>query len=160
MLVQPNLGAYVSDTLRRVRHDVYRSFHLAWPSEETDCPDCALDELTQSADNITCLTCDGLGTVLTWATAEVYGRIQHYDFVTLVASGLPPGVEIGDAVIYVSEDVKDIITGYVRASDYGYVFLDSDTYRVFSVAATGVGHQEEWRVELKRAQIDARASGY
>ena len=160
MLAPANTRAYVKKLLGRVRQDIYRPLHLVWPLDESECTECAMDEFTQAADNITCMVCKGLGVVLTWTSAEVRGRIQHYDFVSLAASGLPPGVEVGDAVIYVSEDVKDIIVDYLRASKYGYVFLDSDTYKPFSVAATGVGHSEEWRVELKRSDIDARAPGF
>ena len=85
--------------------------------------------------------------------------MQHYDFVKLSAAGLPPGIEVGDSVVYVSEDVKDMIVN-IRQSEFGYVFLDEDTYRPFSIEPTGVGHKDEWRIELKRTQIDARAAGY
>lgn len=151
---------YTSTTLETVRQQIYRPFHLVWPSSESDCPDCSFDEFTQSADDVTCATCMGLGKVYTWTHAEVYGRIQHYDFVTLAASGLPPGVEVGDVVVYVSEDIKDIIVSNVRTAQYGYVFVDDDTFWPISVTPTGVGHQDEWRVELKRKQIDVRPTGY
>ncbi|NIQ88599.1 MAG: hypothetical protein GWN93_05785 [Deltaproteobacteria bacterium] len=154
-----NDRAFTEGTLRDVRQHTYRSFHLVWPSAETDCPDCAFEDFTQSGDSITCATCEGLGKILTWAKAEVYGRIQHYDFVTLAASGLPPGVEVGDVVVYVSREVKDMALD-VRQSQYGYLFIDSDTYRPVSVAPTGVGHQDEWRIELKRSEMDVRPTGY
>ena len=151
---------FTGSTLRDVRHGTYRSLHLVWPTDESDCPDCSFDAFTQSGDNITCETCRGTGKVLTWGQAEAVGRIQHYDFVTLSASGLPPGVEVGDVVIYVSKDVKDMVAGSVRPSQYGYLFIDSDTYRPVSVAPTGVGHQDEWRIELKRTEMDVRPTGY
>jgi len=151
---------FTEETLRDVRQYTYRPTYLVWPSAETECPDCSFEEFTQSADDITCATCEGLGKVLTWATAKVQARIQHYDFVTLMASGLPPGVEVGDTVVYVSKEVKDMVVDSVRPSQYGYLFIDSDTYRPVSVAPTGVGHQDEWRMELKRTEMDVRPTGY
>ena len=151
---------FTEGTLRDVRQHTYRPFYMVWPSAETDCPDCAFEDFTQSGDDITCQTCKGLGRVLAWSTAEVYGRIQHYDFVTLAASGLPPGVEVGDVVVYVSKEVRDMLTNNVRQSQYGYLYIDSDTYKPVSVAPTGVGHQDEWRIELKRAEMDVRPTGY
>jgi hypothetical protein len=146
-------------TLRDVRQQTYRSFHMVWPTAEDDCPECSFDDFTQSADDITCQCCNGTGKLLTWANAEVYGRIQHYDFVTLSASGLPPGVEVGDVVLYVSEDVKNMVL-VVRENQFGYLLIDSDTYKPVSIAPTGVGHRDEWRIELKRTEVDVRPVGY
>lgn len=151
---------YTSETLRGVRHGTYRPFRLVWPAHVSSCPDCSFDQFTQSGDNVTCQSCKGTGKVFTWTTAEVYGRIQHYDFVTLSAAGVHPGVEIGDVVVYVSGDVKDMIADKVRSDQYGYVFVDSDTYRPISFGPTGVGHIDEWRIELKRTEMDVRVSGY
>lgn len=149
--------AWVERTLRGLRSN-YRSFHLLLPTE-TDCPDCGYDELTDSALDIACTTCNGIGKVIEWSPLEVHGRVQHYDFVKLSAAGIPPGIEVGDSVAYISSEIKEAVLD-LRESPRGYVYLDGDTYRPWSVQPTGVGHADEWRVELKRTKVDVRASGY
>ena len=148
----------VDRTLRGVRGN-YRAFSVVYPTTETECATCGFDEFTQSAKDSTCPTCLGIGKTFTWAAIQIYGRLQHYDFVKLSAAGIPPGIEVGDMVCYVSEEAKDAIVE-ARASNYGYAYIDNDTYRPFSIQPTGVGHADEWRVEWKRAKIDVRASGY
>jgi len=148
----------IDKTLRGVRAN-YRSFHLVYPASKTECTACGFDELTQSAQDVNCLTCNGVGYTFTWTTLEVYGRLQYYDFVTLAASGLPPGIELGDAVSYVSEDVKGAAIE-VRSSPYGYALIDSNRFRPYSIQPTGVGHADEWRVEWKRMEMNTYASGY
>lgn len=148
----------VERTLAGVRNN-YRSFHIAYPVTETECGTCGFDEFTQSALDPSCPECDGIGKTFTWATLEVLGRLQHYDFIKLSAAGIPPGIEVGDLVTYTSGDVKDSILE-ARASRYGYAYIDGDTYRPFSIQPTGVGHADEWRTEWKRTKVDARATGY
>lgn len=142
----------VQSTLSRVRGN-YRTFLLVWPTAETECTACGFDELTQSAKDSSCATCDGIGKTLTWVTVEVQGRLQHYDFVKLAAAGIPPGIEIGDVVSYISKDVKDAVLD-LRASQFGYALIDSETFRPYSVVPDGVGHADEWRVEWKRTEVD------
>jgi hypothetical protein len=156
-MLGPSDRAWVKGVLDQLRPN-YRSFHLLVPTE-TDCTVCGYDEFTDSALDSACTTCNGLGRTVTWTALEVKGRVQHYDFVKLSAAGLPPGIEIGDSVAYVSPEVKDAVLD-LRESPRGYVYLDSDTYRPWSVQPTGVGHADEWRVELKRTNVDARADGY
>lgn len=153
MLLTPGDRAQINKTLSGVRGN-YRSFRLLWPASKTECPDCGFDELTQSAKDISCTTCDGLGYTFTWSDVEVYGRIQHYDFVALAAHGIPPGIEVGDCVTYISTDVKDMVLD-VRESRWGYAYIDDQTFKPYGVTPTGVGHADEWRVEWKRTELDA-----
>ena len=148
----------VERTLGSVRGN-YRSFTVVYPTTETECGTCGFDEFTQSAKDISCPECLGIGRTFTWATVEIYGRLQHYDFVKLSAAGIPPGIEVGDAVGYISESAKGAVLE-ARASRYGYAYIDGETYRPFSVQPTGVGHAEEWRVEWKKTNVDIHATGY
>lgn len=148
----------IERTLSEIRRN-YRPFYLVYPRAEDECPDCGFDELTQSAKNIDCTTCNGIGKTFSWATMQVYGRLQYYDFITLSAAGIAPGIEIGDAVCYISPEVKDIVLA-LRESSYGYALIDGNTFRPMSIQPTGVGHADEWRIEWKRWKADVRASGY
>jgi hypothetical protein len=153
------MRSYVEGVLDNVRQAVYRPFYLVWTSSETECTDCAYNEFTQSADNITCEACGGTGKVLSWTSAEIHGRIQHMDMVALSAAGLPPGIDVGDAVVYVSEDMKEAIEEHGNSHN-GYIFLDGDRYKPYGINPTGVGHRSEWRVELKRTTMSVNANGY
>lgn len=158
-MLEPADRREVERTLASVRGN-YRSFYLVWPQGEIECPECGFDEFTQSAKDVSCTVCDGVGKIPDgWVAHQVYGRLQYYDFVTLVATGVTPGIEVGDIVSYVSTDTKGAVLR-LRQSRYGYALIDADTFRPFSVAPTGVGHADEWRVEWKRKQMDVRATGY
>lgn len=157
-MLAPSDRRAIEKTLSGIRNN-YRSFSLHYPRSEDDCPDCGFDELTQSALDPACPTCEGTGKVLSWVTIVAFGRLQYYDFVTLSVTGIAPGIEIGDVVCYISTSVKDAVLA-LRASPYGYAYIDGDTFRPFSVQPTGVGHSDEWRVEWKRSKVDARATGY
>jgi len=150
---------FVDNTLHEIRRG-YRDIAVVYPTEETVCTECGgQEEFTQSAFDAFCTTCNGTGYTFTWATVLISGRIQHYDFVKLSQAGLPPGIEIGDAVIYVSVAAKEAIEE-VRGSPYGYVYIDGQTYRPWSIEPTGVMYADDWRVELKRSEVKAHASGY
>jgi len=151
---------FIKRTLDSLRGN-YRPFYLILATDEAECTaeGCGYDQFTQSGKNPTCQACNGTGMIITWSPLEVRGRLQYYDVVKLSAAGMPPGIEIGDVVSYVSADVMNAVSE-LRSSAFSYAYIDGDTYRPYSIAPTGVGYADEWRIEWKRTEMDVRAAGY
>lgn len=137
----------------------YRTMYLLYPTE-TPCTVCGgVDEFTDSAYDISCPTCDGTGYTLSWEAWQIAARIKQIDLVQLQAAGIPPGIEIGDAELYVSLDTKAAVEKVMEESR-AYVYFDGQRFRPETVTADGVGTADEWRIELKRYSPTVRLSGY
>lgn len=143
----------------RVLRANYRTVYLLYPTG-TECTACGgVDEFTDSAYNPSCATCGGVGYTFSWATWQIAARIKQIDLVQLQAAGIPPGIEIGDAELYVSRDTKDAVERIMEESR-AYVYFDGQRFRPTNVTADGVGTADEWRVELKRHSPEVRLTGY
>jgi len=150
-------GAIRSDM--RVIRGNYRTVYLLYPTE-TECTVCGgVDEFTDSAYDISCATCGGVGYTLSWATWQIAARIKQIDLVQLQAAGIPPGIEIGDAELYVSRDTKAAIEK-IREESRAYVYFDGQRFRPTTITADGVGTADEWRIELNRYNPEVRLVGY
>lgn len=137
----------------------YRTVYLLYPTE-TECTVCGgVDPFSDSAYDISCATCGGVGYTLTWAVWQIAARIKQIDMVQLQAAGIPPGIEIGDAELYVSRETKDA-TERVMEESRAYVYFDGQRFRPTNITADGVGTADEWRVELKRYNPEVRLTGY
>ena len=150
---------------RQLREDMkmlranYRAVYLLYPTE-TECTACGgVDEFTDSAYDISCTTCNGVGYTLSWATWQIAARIKQIDLVQLQTVGVPPGIEIGDAELYVSLDTKEAVERIMEESR-AYVYFDGQRFRPTNVTADGVGRADEWRIELKRHSPEVRLTGY
>lgn len=150
--------------IRRTMQDVRLNFRPVYVliAEQHECPTCGFDSFSQSGLDTNCETCDGTGHVTMWVPHEVKARIKVLDFVQLQGAGaVPPGVELGDAAVYVrvhDRDVFELVDDDVRS----YVKIDGDpgSYRVFSITADGVGYEDEVRILLKKSHVEQRATGY
>ena len=139
----------------------YTAIYLLHPTE-TACtnPNCGHDRLTDSAFNITCETCDGVGYTLTWSTWRIFARVKQIDLVQLMRSGpIPPGLEIGDAELYISERAKEMIEA-IKEESRAYVYIEGQRYRPTNISHDGIGRADEWRIELKRIHPEVRPTGY
>ena len=150
---------------RAIRSDMkvirgnYRTVYLLYPTE-TECAVCGgVDPFTNSAYDISCATCGGAGYTLSWATWQIAARIKQIDLVQLQAAGIPPGIEIGDAELYVSWDTKAAIEKITEESR-AYVYFDGQRFRPTTITADGVGTADEWRIELSRHNPEVRLAGY
>ena len=153
----PERRAIRSD-MRMIRGN-YRMVYLLYPTE-TECTVCGgVDEFTDSAYDISCATCGGVGYTLSWATWQIAARIKQIDLVQLQAAGIPPGIEIGDVELYVSLDTKAAIEK-VREELRAYVYFDGQRFRPTTITADGVGTADEWRIELNRHNPEVRLTGY
>lgn len=137
----------------------YRAVYLLYPTE-TECTACGgVDPFTDSAYDISCSTCGGVGYTLSWATWQIAARIKQMDLVQMQAAGIPPGIEIGDVELYVSRQTRDAVERIMEESR-AYVYFDGQRFRPTNVTADGVGTADEWRVELKRFNPEVRLTGY
>lgn len=137
----------------------YRTVYLLYPTE-TECTVCGgVDTFTDSAYDVSCATCGGVGYTLSWATWQIAARIKQIDLVQMQAAGIPTGIEIGDAELYVSRDTKAAIEK-IREESRAYVYFDGQRFRPTTITADGVGTADEWRIELKRYNPEVRLTGY
>ena len=144
--------------MRRIRAN-YRTVYLLYPTG-TECTSCGgVDEFTDSAYDPSCATCGGVGYTFSWATWQIAARIKQIDLVQLQAAGIPPGIEIGDAELYVSRETRDAIARIMEESR-AYVYFDGQRFRPTNITADGVGRADEWRIELKRSNPEVRLTGY
>ena len=143
----------------RVIRGNYRTVYLLYPTE-TECTVCGgVDEFTDSAYDISCANCGGVGYTLSWATWQIAARIKQIDLVQLQAAGIPPGIEMGDVELYVSRDTKAFIEK-IREESRAYVYFDGQRFRPETITADGVGTADEWRIELNRYNPEVRLTGY
>ena len=137
----------------------YRTVYLLYPTE-TECTACGgVDTFTDSAYDVSCPTCGGVGYTLSWAPWQIAARIKQIDLVQMQVAGIPPGIEIGDVELYVSRDTKEAIEK-IREESRAYVYFDGQRFRPTTITADGVGTADEWRIELKRHNPEVRLAGY
>ncbi len=149
---------FIRSDMKVVRSN-YRTAYLLYPTE-TECTVCGgVDEFTDSAYDISCATCGGVGYTLSWATWQIAARIKQIDLVQLQAAGIPPGIEIGDAELYVSRDTKASIEK-VMEEGRAYIYFDGQRFRPTTITTDGVGTADEWRIELNRYNPEVRLAGY
>lgn len=157
-MIEASMRARIRNDMREVRGN-YSTIYLLYPTE-SDCPECAYDEMSDSGYDITCEACGGTGYLLSWATWQVFGRVKYTDPVQFMQPGtIPFWIEIGDAELFVSETTSDMLDQILEEAR-AYVYIEGTSYRPTTVAADGVGKQDEWRVELKRHSPEIRATGY
>ena len=148
----------IQNDMRMLRAN-YRTVYLLYPTE-TECTVCGgADTFTDSAYDISCTNCNGLGYTLSWETWQIQARIKQIDLVQMQAAGIPPGVEIGDAELYVSRDTKEMLVKILEETR-AYVYIEGQRFRPTTITADGVGRADERRVELKRHNPEARPTGY
>lgn len=158
--VESTQRRHIRDDMRHMR-GTYTDAYFLYPTE-TECTatDCGHDELTDSGYNVSCSTCNGVGYTLSWATWVVHARVKQIDLVQLMRSGpIPPGLEIGDAEIYLSERAKEMVER-IEEESRAYVYIEGQRYRPTNLSYDGVGRADEWRVELKRVHPEVRPTGY
>ena len=150
----------IREDMRNLRGH-YAIVYFLYP-EETACtnPDCGHDDFTDSGYDITCATCGGIGYTLSWNSWRIYARVKQIDLVQLMRSGaIPPGIEIGDAELYLSERAKEMVEK-IEEESRAYVYIEGSRYRPTNVSYDGVGKADEWRIELKRFHPEVRPTGY
>ena len=158
MTIRPWERKFIRSDMKVVRSN-YRTAYLLYPTE-TECTVCGgVDEFTDSAYDISCANCGGVGYTLSWATWEIAARIKQIDLIQLQAAGIPPGIEIGDAELYVSRDTKAAIEK-VMEEGRAYIYFDGQRFRPTTITADGVGTADEWRIELNRHNPEVRLTGY
>lgn len=158
MTIRPWERKLIRSDMKVIRGN-YRMVYLLYPTE-TECTVCGgVDEFTDSAYDISCANCGGVGYTLSWQTWQIAARIKQIDLVQLQAAGIPPGIEIGDAELYVSRDTKAAIEK-VMEEGRAYVYFDGQRFRPTTITADGVGTADEWRTELKRYNPEVRLTGY
>lgn len=160
VFVSPRQRKHIRTDMRHMRGH-YTAVYLLYPTE-TACtnPDCGHDELTDSAFDITCATCSGVGYTLAWSTWRIFARVKQIDLVQLMRSGpIPPGLEIGDAELYISERAREMIEA-IEEESRAYVYVEGQRYRPTNTSYDGVGRADEWRIELRRFHPEVRPTGY
>lgn len=137
----------------------YQTVYVLYPTE-TACTVCGgADTFTDSAYDVSCATCGGAGYTLSWEAWEIRARIKLIDLTQLLASGIPPGIEVGDAELFVSYDSKEALKKVIEESR-AYVYFGGQRFRPETITADGVGKQDEWRIELKRHNPEVTPVGY
>lgn len=108
-----------------------------WIPGYSDCPDCGYDEKSASAKNISCLTCNGTGKTVVWATANIVGRVSWTD-VGRPRFGNAIGTdELGDATFSTRLLHKELLED-MRDSENAYIEIDNKRLRVMSVDANRI----------------------
>ena len=150
--------------IRRTMQDIRADFRRVYVLEATlaDCTACGFDELSQSALDSNCTTCDGTGKTISWTVTEIRTRIKVVDFIHLMGIGsISPGIEVGDVIVYIRNNDKDTLER-CDLNDASYVKIEHDTsaYRVYGMTSDGVGQEDEVRVILRKTNVETRATGY
>jgi hypothetical protein len=117
-----------------------------------------LDVDTLSADNIT--SGNGLGRVdAEWRIYAIRAHFRNVDNSLITFGHVPPGVEIGDALVNFGNRDLAAIT-QASGNDDSYILIDDDTYHLVSVVPTGLGKNEEFCFDARRFSPKFRANGY
>jgi len=144
-----SLRIKVRDTLGGVRNSQV-TVQMVEP-QLVNCTVCQRDEFTNSSSSIPCATCGGTGKTVsnykrTWfrASAAVV-EITQLD----IFKGLPPGVESGDYLVWVSD--KDLDTVEQAFKDQNaYLLIHGETFRIYGYSADGIGYADEYRLIAKK----------
>lgn len=113
---------------------------------------------TTSGDNMS--EGNGMGEVA--ADWRIYALRVHYrsvDNMLMVYGHVPPGVEIGDALVNFGP--RDVYAfQQAMGEEESYLLVDGVPYRIVSLVSAGVGQIEEYCVDARRFTPDFRAPGY
>jgi hypothetical protein len=84
---------------------------------------------------------DGSGQTAAWAVYE-YGAFIMPVTQNLITYGqVPSGVEVGDVIFHVSLREEEVIKK-AYANQYHYVYIDSETFRIASLAYSDTGQRK------------------
>jgi len=119
--------------------DEYRTTEAVYARipTETNCPTCGWDVLSQSAINMGCATCHGIGKITTWVAYAVNCRLMWTSTLKFAYPFPASGVELGDCVITVPQEfvaVMDLVMNNERA----YVVANDKTVRPTSLHVQNV----------------------
>lgn len=162
MMIKNSERHQIRQTMQYLRGEFRRAWVLLASTSDCTVSGCGYDPMTDSAIDPTCVVCEGTGKVIVFTPHEVRARIKVFDFVQLQGAGAaPPGVELGDAALYVRVNDRGIFEASEENS-ISYVKMEGDgkAYRVFSISADGVGGEDEIRILLKKTKDVQRATGY
>jgi len=91
---------------------------------ETNCTTCGWDPVNQSAYDMECPTCKGIGKIVSWTTYAVYARLI-WNPLRFAYPFPSSGVELGDCIIVVSREWESIMDAvmneeraYLQADDH------------------------------------------
>ncbi len=117
-----------------------------------------LDTDTLSADNIT--EGNGMGQVdAQWRIYALRGHFRNVDESLLNYGHVPPGSQVGDALVNFGLRDLDAIQESLDNDD-AYILIDGATFHSISVIPTGLGKIEEWCVDARKFNPKFRATGY
>ena len=117
-----------------------------------------VDPLTESGEAPT--YGDGSGQeVVNWRVYAFYANVRNVDQALLTFGAAPPGAVVGDVYLTIGLRDKPMLEA-VYQHEHAYLAIDGDPFRPTSFAAAGVGHIEEWIINLVRYAPVFRADGY
>jgi len=130
-----------ANTLTSERHADDRSRVAVQMPTETNCPaaDCGWDDFQQSAKKADCLTCGGVGKLITWQTYYLRARVSWTALMQLTFLAPTPGVEQGDVLLTIAQQDLYLVE-LVQKTARAYLIVDAKTVRPVSVSKLDVPH--------------------
>jgi hypothetical protein len=145
---QRNLGDVVH-TMRRAT--------LCIPTLTPTSPN-SFDSDTQSG--LDTMSGTGTGRTATWTTYDIQGFIQKVDHKLFTFGSVPPGVEIGDMVINIRLQDKDVFD-QAYGNEHHYIIVDGETFHITATHLVGIGQVEERTIVCKKySPTTFRCAGY
>jgi hypothetical protein len=148
MLLPPSSRLAVKKVLEMTRL-AYEAIVLV-NVDTTDCTTCGYDRFTDSGLDPVCPTCRGLGRIATFVIHELYARWNVIELPSVNPfEGIPPGVESGDYLVWVSKRDYDLAL-LAQDEAYSYVEISGQTFKFQGVSPEGIGHSDEYRFIAKK----------
>lgn len=148
MLLSPQNRLAVQRDLEKTR-DVHDTIDVILVTTVA-CSVCGHDTFTNSSRIIPCSTCNDTGWIATKVRHTIKGRVELLELPELVPfKGIPPGVESGDALIFVSIRDYDLLNTCYK-SEYGYIIAKGRNFKPMAVDQEGLGRVDEYRVIAKK----------
>lgn len=142
MLLPPSTRSAIQDTLKLTRQ-IYSAINLVLV-EPVACTTCGYEPFTDGAKAIPCPVCGGTGEIPTYVIQRIKAR---WTFVQLSAldpyRGIPPGVESGDLLIWVSPRDEPAVLQAYRTKD-SYLEIEGNTFTIGGYNPDGVGNPDEY----------------
>lgn len=116
-----------------------------------ECPACGYSKFADSGTAIPCVRCGGTGQVVErWKRYTLAARAVVVEIPQLeVWKGLPPGVEAGDYLVWVSTRDLAVMQECQENAD-GYVSIFGQHFAIFGLSAEGVMNADEYRAICKK----------
>lgn len=135
-----------AEIIDAIRSGIGREVLFVTEQKET-CSGCGINPITNSSTNPFCLTCSGLGYIITYSGTAVLAHITHGK---LDERNWVTGGEIDDGSVRIQ--IKYTLENLGLAENSNYVYIDNERYKINKVIKRGF--KEINRIILDLSQED------